>query len=113
MTAISIQRDNSQIDIPRFRAKAGGKEAVGRTMGEAIDALTADWGEEVRETAIFIQRFGPDAFFSQAQQNRKEALLARRGTLTSQEHQELESLVLEELEATVARLEHVENSAQP
>ena len=86
MQAISIRRDSLPLDVPRFRAAAGGKEAVGRKMGEALGALTVDWGEDVRETAVRIQRFGPNAFFSQAQQNRKEELLARRGTLTPQEY---------------------------
>lgn len=113
MTAISIRRDSLPLDVPRFRAVSEGKEAVGRTMGEALDALMTNWGEEVRETAVLIQRFGPDAFFSQEQQDRKEELLARRETLTPQEHQELESLVFAELDATVARLEHQEKSAQP
>ncbi len=113
MTAVSIRRDCLPLDVPRFRATAGEKEAVGRTMGEALDALTADWGEEMRETAILIQRFGPDAFFSQAQQDRMQELLVRRAILTQQERQELEFLVVAELDATVARLEHQGKPAQP
>lgn len=113
MTAISIRRDNSQFGFPYFRAAAGGKEAIGSTMGEVLDALTAEWGDEVHETSIVIQRFGPDAFFTQAQHDRMQELMARRETLTAQERQELESLVYAEIDATVARLEHLETSAQP
>ncbi len=113
MTAISIRLDSVPLDVPRFRVTAGEKEAVGSTMGEALDALMIGWGEEARETVVLIQRFGPDAFFSQAQQDRKEELLARRETLAPQERQELASLMFTELDATVARLEQQGKLAQP
>jgi hypothetical protein len=72
-------------------------------MGEALDALTADWGEEVRETAVLIQRFQPDSHFSQAQYDRMKELLGRRPDLTPEERVELEKLIDAELDATVAR----------
>ncbi len=28
-----------------------------RELGEALDALTADWGDDIQETAVLIQRF--------------------------------------------------------
>ena len=82
-------------------------------MGEALDALTADWGNEIQETTVLIQRFQPDPYFTQAQYDRMQALLARRTTLTSAERAELEALIDAELEATVARTERLVRPAQP
>ena len=48
MTAIFIRRDSLPLDVPRFRAISEGKEAVGSTMGEALDALMTGWGEEMQ-----------------------------------------------------------------
>ena len=107
MTAITIYKEDKGAGKPRFRATAGKQQSIGRTMGEAIDALTAEWGDEVKETAILIQRFGPDEFFTQAQHDRMQELLARRQSLGPQERTELESLIDEELEATVARTDNL------
>jgi regulator of protease activity HflC (stomatin/prohibitin superfamily) len=72
-------------------------------MGEALDTLTADWGEDMRETVVFIQRFEPDAYFTAAQYDRMQELLARRATLTAAERAELATRIDAELDATVAR----------
>src|SRR5262245_65446664 len=93
MTSIAIRTDSSNADTPRFRAVAGSRQAVGRTMGEALDALTADWGDDIQETAVLIQRFQPDAYFTAAQYCRMQELLARRATLTAAELAELEALI--------------------
>jgi hypothetical protein len=74
-------------------------------MGEALDALTAEWGDSVQETVVLIQRFQPDQYFTQAQYERMRKLLARRSTLTPEERTELEALVDAEVDATVARTE--------
>ena len=74
-------------------------------MGEALDALTADWGDDIQETAVFIQRLQPDAYFTAVQYCRMQELLAHRATLTAEERAELESLIDAELDATVARTE--------
>ena len=57
-------------------------------MGEALDALTADWGDDIQETAVLIQRFEPDPYFTAAQQSRLQELLASRASLTPQERAE-------------------------
>jgi regulator of protease activity HflC (stomatin/prohibitin superfamily) len=72
-------------------------------MGEALDALTQEWGESAQETVVLIQHFQPDASFTQAQYDRMQTLLARRAQLTSKERAELEALIDTELDATVAR----------
>lgn len=103
MTAVTIHAESEASGAPRFRAIAGNRQSVGRTMGEALDALTAQWGDEVEETAVLIRRFRPDAYFTEAQHARMQELLARRAALTSPERAEMEDLVDAELDATVAR----------
>jgi hypothetical protein len=107
LSTISIQPENSRAPKHRYRAVAGGRQYFGATMGQALDALTADWGDSVRETAILIQRFEPDAFFTEEQQFRKEELVARRAKLSSAERAELEVLLDDELDATVARTDRL------
>ncbi|ETX04115.1 hypothetical protein [Candidatus Entotheonella palauensis] len=113
MLPIAIRAEQSEADEPRFRAIAGNRQSVGRTMGEALDALTADWGDDIQETAVLIQRFQPDAYFTDAQYSRMRELLDRRTTLTAEERAELEALIDAELDATVARTEHLVRLRKP
>ena len=113
MSAIAIRAEHREAGIPQFRAIAGQHQSVGRTMGEALDALTAGWGDDVQETTIFIQRLRPDAYFTAAQYHRMQELLARRATLTAAERTELENLIDAELAATVARTESLIRPHQP
>jgi predicted Zn-dependent protease with MMP-like domain len=105
MTAITIRTDQKETGERQFRAIAGNRQSLGRTMGEALDALTAEWGDKVQETVVLIQRFQPDQYFTQAQYDRMQALLTRRLTLTPEERTELEALIDAEIDATVARTE--------
>ena len=54
-------------------------------------------------SAILIQQFGPDAYFSHAQHDRMKDLMDRRKTLSNAENEELDGLVDAEQEATIAR----------
>lgn len=113
MSAITIRTENNAVGDPRFRAIAGSRQSIGRTMGEALDALTADWGDDIQETAVFIQHLQPDAYFTAAQYCRMQELLARRAALTAEERAELETLIDTELAATVARTESLMRRRQP
>ena len=112
MPTIAIRTEQSEVGALRFRAVAGNRQSVGRTMGEALDALTADWGDDIQETAVLIQRFQPDAYFTAAQYCRMQELLARRATLAAEERAELEILIDAELAATVARTESLRRPRQ-
>lgn len=112
MTAIAIRREDSAGET-RFRAAAGDRQAVGRTMGEALDTLTAELGEgETADTYIVLrQGFHPDPFFTQPQRQRLQDLMeqwrqARDAgqTLSPEEQNELEILVNAELEAAGKRI---------
>ena len=67
MTAITILAEDAAPGGRRFRAVNGDHRAEGRTIGEALDALLAQWGDAeggaVEEARVVLSRFGPDAYF--------------------------------------------------
>jgi hypothetical protein len=113
MTSIAVRPEPGEAGEPRFRAIAGDRQSVGRTMGEALDALVAGWAEDAQEAAVLIQRFRPDTHFTEAQYQRMRDLLDRRATLTAEERAELEALVDAELDATVTRTNGLVGPDQP
>src|SRR5688572_11121710 len=104
MTAVTIQTNTQTPDNAKFIARSGNHRAVGRTMGEALDALLSQWNERTETLPVIIQHLGPDRYFTQAQYDRMQELRARIGSLSSEEQAELEALIDAELEATVSRL---------
>jgi hypothetical protein len=101
----TIRADIQAAGEAKFIARTGNLRAVGRTMGEALDALASQWGEITQTVPVIIQHFGPDQFFTQAQYDRMQELRAGIGSLTPAERTELESLIDAELDATTARLD--------
>jgi hypothetical protein len=95
-----------------YRALAGERESVGRSAGEALDALTAQLGKDETGMVVIIQSLRPDAFFSGAQQQRLEELITRwrtardsGGSLAEHEQAKLQALVEAELDAARRRAE--------
>ena len=93
-----------------YRAIAGDKQTVGKTAGQALDALTAQLGETEFSVLLLLQSFHPDQFFNIEQQKRLSELMdlwrkARdEGQPLSQKLQtELDNLVEAELNAATAR----------
>ena len=113
MTAVAIRTNEKESGERRFRAIAGDRQCTGKTMGEALDALTAEWGDSNQETIVLIHRFQPDQYFTQAQYDRMQTLLARRSTLTPEERTELEALIDAEVDATISRTERQTLTTQP
>jgi hypothetical protein len=110
-TAVHIEEFESS--DARFRAVSGKHQSVGRTAGEALDALLAQEGGAIESSAILIQRFVPDACFTQAQYDRMQQLLAHRNTHTELENAELDALIDAELEATIARTQNLLSKSTP
>ena len=79
----------------------------GEQWGEALDALTTDWSDDIQETAVLIQHFQPDEYFTATLYRRMQELLARRTTLRTEERAALEALIDAERDATVARIAEV------
>jgi len=107
MSTICVHSENQPGKEARYRAVAGDRQVYGATMGQALDALAADWGGDIQETVVLIQRVQPDEYFTAAQQQRKRELMARSKKLSPAERQELESLLDAELDATVARTDRL------
>ena len=112
MTSVTIRPNVGNSSEHLYRAMAGGQQALGRTMGEALDAVSENWQGAVPEVAVFIQRFGGDEYFTDAQYERMRELLDRRPTLNDDEQSELTGLVEAELEATISRTNHLRSSSQ-
>ena len=46
-----------------FRAASGKNQAMGRTAGEALDALAAQLSREDADALVIVWNMGPDRFF--------------------------------------------------
>ena len=55
---------------PTYHAVAGGNQTMGRTAGEALDALTPRVGTESSDTLIIVRNLRPVHFFPAEQQRR-------------------------------------------
>jgi hypothetical protein len=77
MTTIAIVPDSPAAPPTAFRAVAGRHQSVGRTPGEALDALTAQLGADEAGTLVIVQHLRPDAFFTAEQRQRLGELMAR------------------------------------
>jgi hypothetical protein len=113
MAAISIHREEGDGGTGRFRAVAGEHHSIGQTPGEALDSLIAREGSDVESSLILIQRFVPDAYFTQAQYDQMKALLDRKSSLTEAESEALDALIDAELDATVFRSKALLKRSRP
>ena len=110
MTKVAILPIPTEHGEFSYCAIAGAKHAHGKTAGEALDALTAQLSADEASTLIIVQSLRPDCFFTAAQQQRLDALMARwrtmrdqGATLPANEQTELEALIAAELQASAAR----------
>jgi len=110
MTKVAILPVTTDQGRVSYRAIAGAKQSSGATAGEALDALTAQLSADETSTLVIVQSLRPDRFFSAAQQQRLDQLMARWRTardqgalLPADEQAELEALVEAELLAATQR----------
>jgi sarcosine oxidase gamma subunit len=85
-------------------------QAMGRTAGEALDALTTQLGPDEAGTLVIVRNLGPDRFFTAEQRQRLEQLMARwrsardaGQSLSAAEQSELENLIDAEVRAAAER----------
>ena len=108
-----IREPNPLLQEPVYRAVQGAWQAVGKSAGEALDALeqmlTSQNGVQ-NGTLVVVQRFQPDTYFTAAQQARLQELMTQfhaadntRVSFSADEQAELEQLVEEELKASTRR----------
>ena len=93
-----------------FHAMAGKKESYGKTVGQAIDAITEQLENGDTDTLVIVQRFQPDEFFSAVQQKRLSHLMKKMReardagkSLSEADQIELEGLIDAELEGSGKR----------
>ena len=58
-----------------YRATAGDKHSVGKTAGQALDALTGQLGESEFSALLLLQSFYHEQFFNVEQQQRLSKLM--------------------------------------
>ena len=110
MTRIAILPERTD-DSTSWRAIAGDKQSVGRTAGEALDAIAAQLDDEAGGTLIIMQTQRPDRYFTAEERSRLEHLMANwreaRDTgveLLEADQAELEALTRREVEASALRV---------
>ncbi len=93
-----------------YRAIAGGRQALAKTAGAALDAVTSQLPADDVGTLVVIQNQRPDRFFTAQQQQRLGELMARwraareaGGSLPPAEQAELDALVNAEVRASGER----------
>lgn len=109
MTHVAILPVPDQQGRVSYHAVAGERRSAGRTAGEALDALTAQFPTD-GDTWIIVQRWRPGEFFSAEQQEQLAELMGQwrsardRGeALPPDEQARLDTLVEAELLASAKR----------
>lgn len=110
MTTVSILPISNASGETSYCAIAGDKQSIGKTAGQALDALAAQLGETEFRALLIIQSFRPDSFFTLEQQTRLSELMNlwraardRGEALPPEQQAELDVLVDVELRAATAR----------
>jgi hypothetical protein len=110
MTKVAMFQENAGAKEMAFRAVTVRNQAMGRTAGEALDALTTQLGEDEADTLVIVRNLGPDRFFTAEQRQRMEELMARwrsardaGQSLGGAEQAELENLIDAEVRAATER----------
>lgn len=110
LNTIAILTNPNEDEGTVFTAVRGNDNAVGRTPGEALDALTAKSKIKFSTTQVVFQDFKPDSFFPEVKRNRLSELMShwreardKNKVLAPEEVEELERLVDEELVAATKR----------
>ena len=110
MTNVAILPESSVHGEIEYRAMASGRQALAKTAGAALDALTAQLEGDASGTLVIVQNHGPDQFFTAGQQQRLAELMVRwrsardGGTeFSAAERAELDALVEAEAQASGER----------
>jgi hypothetical protein len=110
MTKVAILPELSPEGSMMYRAVGGAHQALAKTAGAALDALTAQLPAEETGTMVIVQNHRPDQFFTAQQQQRLGHLMDRwraardvETPLSPGEQAELSELVDAEVEASGRR----------
>ncbi len=110
MTRVALSQEPGDAGSMPYRAIAGRNQAMGRTAGEALDALSTQLPGEEADTFVIVRNMSPDRFFTAGQRRRLEELMnLRRDALAgnsrrgAEEEAELEQLVDAEVRSAAER----------
>ena len=110
MTTVSIFSVPNDDGGRSYVAVAGGRRCGGKTPGEALDSMTAQFDQLESSTLVVVQNHLPDQFFTAQQRDRLEELMTRwrkardnSSALSAEEQAELNALVDAELQAAGKR----------
>jgi hypothetical protein len=110
MTTITVIPDDPKLATTPYRAVAGDKQAVGSTVGQALDGIRAELTGPPETTVVIVQPMMPDDLFTAEQQARLAALMLKwraardhNEALPPEEQAELEALVKTEVQASGER----------
>lgn len=111
MTTIAVVPTTNALSEITYHAVAGDKQASGKTMGEALDALTPQLEDDNNAaTLVVVQKQRPDRFFTIQQQQRREEMMRQwreardsNRELPAETQSELEQLVMTEIRAAGLR----------
>jgi hypothetical protein len=110
MTKVAILPEPTETGAVTYRAIAGARQSVGKSAGEALDALSGTLPPEESGTLVIVQHFRPDRFFTAQQQERLKALMTRwhaardgGASLAAAEQAELDALIEIEVRAATER----------
>lgn len=110
MTTVAILPVPTEKGGIAYQGVAGETRSQGNTVGEALDALTAQLPEVQDSLLVVVQSLRPDRFFDATQQRRLGELMdawrkARDtgGALPSAEQAELDALIEAELNGAAGR----------
>ncbi len=119
MTTIAIVPESPSTAGSRFRAMAGPHQSVGKTPGEALDAITSQLNDSESSSLAVVLQMRPDRFFAEAQQIRLAVLVQQwrsardNGTpFSPAEQAELEQLTAAELVGATQRAASLLNGLQ-
>lgn len=117
---ITIISETTATKETLWRAATDGKDAIGKTAGEALDSLTAQLGREQTGMFLVYEQWQADEFFTTEQQQRLSELMVRwRATrdtgkkLPDAEQAELEALVDAQLEGSARRAAAARQNQNP
>jgi hypothetical protein len=120
MTKVALSQLNVDSNEVAYRAMSAGNQAVGRTAGEALDALATQLPAEHADTLIIVRSLVPDRFFTGDQRQRLQELMARWRSardegkpFSADDQNELESLIDTEVRASTERANAVIDELAP
>jgi uracil-DNA glycosylase len=120
MQTISIETIANVNGDRVYRAAIGDRQSIGKTAGEALDALTVQMGNQEINGFLLLPSYQPDQFFTAQQQQRLTELMSiwrtardRGETITPEQQSELDDLIEAELDATAERAKAILSQTQP